>query len=204
MSRRARVMVGAAVVVVLVLFFGFLDWQRDRDLATINDRYDRLALAYQDIQQVAADEGVEAPSLDEVTSPGPTPAVRVQGDPGPQGERGPAGPRGPGGADGAAGLAGRPGADGPVGVSGDDGADGTDGAAGAPGADGEDGVTGEVGPPGPSGPAGADGAPGPQGPQGEMGVTGPMPAAIIVPAEGGGTCEARDDDGNGTYECPPP
>jgi type II secretory pathway pseudopilin PulG len=204
MSRRTRVVVGALAAIVVVLFLGYQDWQRDQDARDLTARFDRLALAYKEGASAAADAGVELPTLDEATSPGPTPPVRIQGEPGPPGERGPVGPRGPGGADG---IAGRAGEDGPPGAPGTDGGPGPagdPGEPGDPGADGAPGLPGESGPPGPAGPAGVDGAPGPQGPQGEQGATGPMPVAIVIPDGLGGSCTATDPEADGTYECPPP
>lgn len=197
-SRRSRFLVGTAVAVVVLLFFGFLGWQRDRDIAEMNARFDRLALAYDEGRSVAAESGVALPSLDDVTDAGPTPPVRIKGDQGPQG---PTGPRGPAGTQGDPGAPGVPGPSGPQGATGSPGSDGPPGADGAPGPAGADGAQG---PPGADGAPGAQGEPGPQGPAGPQGAVGPMPAGIVIPDGMGGTCEARDDDRDGVYECPPP
>lgn len=200
MTRSSKVLLVVAVLLVQALFFGFIGWQRDRDLATMDARYNRLAVAYEDAQQVGEEEGIDLPSLDEVTSDDPTPPVRVQGDPGPEGERGQTGPRGPQGETGAAGT-GTTGRTGSPGSAGEDGTDGVQGDAGPAGTDGQAGPQGEQGPPGPEGPQGATG---PGGGQGPAGPPGPMPAAIVIPDGLGGSCTATDPEADGTYECPSP
>lgn len=198
MTSRGKVFLVVGVVVAQALFFGFVGWQRDRDVTALNARYDRLAVAYQDAQQVTGEEGIDLPTLDEVTSDEPTPPVRIQGDPGPPGERGQTGPRGPQGETGTTGSTGGPGPTGESGPAGDDGATGTQGATGVSGVNGIPGPQGPEGLPGPEGPIGPSG---PSGGQGPAGPPGPMPVAIVVPDGLGGSCAATDPESDGTYEC---
>lgn len=194
--RRSTVVWLAAAFVLFALWAGYNDSQRRADYRSLNTQFGALATNYEGLRDAAADQGVEAPTLEEAASPEPAPPVRVQGD---QGPTGPTGARGPAGTQGDPGAPGVPGATGPQGPAGAPGADGSDGVAGEPGADG---LPGPQGPPGADGAQGPQGEPGPGGPAGPTGAVGPPPVGIVVPDGMGGTCEARDDDHDGVYACP--
>jgi hypothetical protein len=173
-----------AVALAVTLLFSYRDATYRSDVRRSEERLAALTAAYEQLDEQARQQGIEAPSVED----DPTPPV-VVGPPGSPGSRG---------ADGIDGIRGRQGLPGP------EGPPGSPGPAGEPGANGE---PGEPGVPGPQGETGATGAPGPVGPQGPAGATGPAgpvgpaPAGIVVPDGNGGTCLARDVDRDGIYSC---
>jgi hypothetical protein len=178
-----------AVALAVTLLFSYRDATYRSDVRRSEERLAALTAAYEQLDEQARQQGIEAPSVEDVTNTDdPTPPV-VVGPPGSPGSRG---------ADGIDGIRGRQGLPGP------EGPPGSPGPAGEPGANGE---PGESGVPGPQGETGATGAPGPVGPQGPAGATGPAgpvgpaPAGIVVPDGNGGTCLARDVDRDGIYSC---
>jgi hypothetical protein len=179
-----------AVALAVTLLFSYRDATYRSDVRRSEERLAALTAAYEQLDQEARAQGIEAPSVEDVTNTdNPAPPV-VVGPPGSPGSRG---------ADGASGERGRQGLPGP------EGPPGSPGPAGEPGANGE---PGEPGVPGPQGETGATGPQGPPGPQGETGATGPAgpsgPAVggIVIPNGQGGTCLATDPDRDGIYACP--
>ena len=129
------------ITLVVAVVFAFV-FQQDR-LNVLNERYDSLFAAYEEVTRDCADADdcqTDAPHPEDVE---PIPGVPgAAGDRGPQGEKGEQGERG---------FAGPPGATGPAGDTGGAGAPGADGSPGQPGADGAPGAPGAPGTPGADG-----------------------------------------------------
>jgi hypothetical protein len=178
-----------AVALGVTLLFSYRDATYRADARRSEARLAALTAAYQQLDEEARAQGIDAPSVEDVTDTDtPLPPVVV-------GPAGSPGSRGTDGTDGSRGRQGLPGPPGPAGAPGATGEPGADGVNGEPGAAGAPGEPGAAGPPGPVGPQG------PTGPAGPAGPVGPAPAGIVVPDGNGGTCLARDVDRDGIYSC---
>lgn len=129
---------------------GISDYNRLRNLPTINGVTIKGDLTSEDLNITAGPEGPQGPV-------------------GPQGPEGPEGKQGPKGDPGEPGPQGEKGDKGDKGDQGEPGQQGPEGPQGPAGADGATGATGEQGPQGPEGPQGPKGEPGPEGPPGKDG-----------------------------------